>query len=212
MTTSIIIATVFNDDAVHRAVAAIKANTGPSYELIVMDNGSEARGCVHAFNQGLRAADGDVLVCMNDDCVPADGWLEPLVDAIESRGAWLCCPAHHFARMAGHCMAFSRAAYEFTGGFDERYRHWSADHHFEIVLAEAGKPICQVPESIVHHHPDDIHRIHWRKSSFQGNHDQLPNTGQWYLEDNATFHEFWQGKVPSDYWPGPSPEDWVRFT
>ncbi len=141
---------------------------------------------------------------MNDDCQVTEGWLEPLARRIRDDGVWLCCPQWRYARIAGHCMVFSRAAYEFTGGFDTRYRHWNADHHFEMVLAEAGKSICQVPESIVHHDPADIGRIHHRRSAFLGNHAQLPNTGEWYNVDNAAFHEFWGGRVPSDYWP----EDW----
>lgn len=199
MFTSIIIPTVFNDAAVQRCINAIKEHTKLPYELIVMDNGSEARGCVHALNQGLRAADGDVLVCMNDDCIPQPGWLTPLHLAI-AFGAWLCCPQWKYARIAGHCMVFTREAYEFTGGFNEMYRHWNADHHFEVELAQAGKPICQCPNSIVLHDPNDPLRIHYRRSMYQEE-SGLPNTGEWYNIDNAKFHEHWQGVVPSDFWP-----------
>jgi GT2 family glycosyltransferase len=74
----------------------------PSYEVIVVDNGStdgtpdylrtlgrrfshirpilnaENRGFAAATNQGLRAARGDVLVLLNNDTLVTPGWLEGL--------------------------------------------------------------------------------------------------------------------------------------
>lgn len=201
--TSIVVPTVFNDEAVARVTRLTKANTGPSYELIVVDNGSKARGCVVASNQGLAAARGEVLVVMNDDCQPQPGWLEPLLAAVKD-GVWLCSPRWRFARLGGHCLCFPREAYEATGGYDERYRHTNADHHLEMTIAELGKPICQVPQSEVLHDPGDPMRIHHRFASKTGNWEILPNTGAWYLEDQAVFESIWGDKRPQDYWP----EDW----
>lgn len=205
MLTSIVVPSVFNDAAVQRCVEAIKAQTVQDYELIIVDNGGEARGCVRGFNQGCAAARGDVLVMMNDDCVPMAGWLEPLLAKITA-GVWLCSPQWQYARLGGHCLAMPRECYETVGGLDERYRHWCADHHLELQVVDLAKPICQVPASTVLHNPDDPLRIHYRKSAFVGNHEQLPNTGQWYLEDQAVFESIWGERRPADHYP----QDWTQ--
>lgn len=195
--TSIVVPTVFNDDTVRRGVAAIKATTGPPFELIVVDNGSEARGCVAASNQGLAAARGDMLVVMNDDCVPQPGWLEPLIAAVES-GVWLCSPRWQHARLGGHCLAMPRACYRATGGFDERFRHWCGDQDLELRVHHLGKPIRQVRESVVLHEPDDPARIHYRSSAKVGNWERLPNTGAWYLEDMEVWRSTWGERTPHE--------------
>jgi len=206
--TSIIVPTFANDEAVRRVTRLVKENTPSSYELIVVDNGSSARGYVATCNQGMAAGRGDVLVLMNDDCQPQPGWLGPLVDAVR-RGIWLCSPDWPSARLAGHCLVLSREAYEYTAGLDERYVHTNADHHLEMTLARASVPICQVPESHVLHLAEDPLRIHYRKSCFLGNHEQLPNTGQMYLDDQATFESIWGDDRPRNYWPGDSMESWA---
>jgi hypothetical protein len=161
---------------------------------------------VRSYNKGLAQAKGDILVCMNDDCRPGAGWLEPLVAAIEQEGLWLASPGWRHARTAGHCMCFPRAAYDLTGGFDERYRHWCADQVFELTLIDSGKPIRQVSESNVYHDPGDFNRINYRKSAKVGNWEELPNTGQWYNEDQAVYESIWGKRTVMDHWP----EDWTK--
>lgn len=101
---SVVIPTVNNLVYTKLCVESTLANTEyPNYELIVVDNGSEdgtagylrevsARhghvrtlvnernmGFAAAINQGLGAAGGDVLVCLNDDTLVPRGWLTRLV-------------------------------------------------------------------------------------------------------------------------------------
>ncbi len=87
-----------------KCVAALMRQTGPNWELIVVDNGSDDgtgdyltgvqdaspvpvtlianatnRGFPAAINQGLEFARGEYLVLLNNDVVVTEGWLEQLV-------------------------------------------------------------------------------------------------------------------------------------
>lgn len=85
------------------ALESIRAHTKYPYEIIIVDNGSEAettdwlrtltdaqvifnpsnRGFAHGCNQGIAAASGDYVVLLNNDVVVTDGWLENLIAALE---------------------------------------------------------------------------------------------------------------------------------
>ena len=87
-----------------KCVAALMRQTGPSWELIVINNGSSDgtgdylagvqdaspvpvtvianatnRGFPAAINQGLQYARGEYLVLLNNDVVVTDGWLAQLI-------------------------------------------------------------------------------------------------------------------------------------
>lgn len=84
-------------------IESVQANTRPPYRLILVDNGStdgvaeyfdsapraevihnqENLGFAAAVNQGIRAAQGHVLLLNSDTIVPP-GWLEPLEAALLS--------------------------------------------------------------------------------------------------------------------------------
>lgn len=95
---SVVILTRNRAQSLAVALAAVRAQGYPNYEIVVVDNGSgdltahviAAYGARHVYvpshhgigycrNRGVSAAKGDVIAFLDDDCVPAHGWLSHLV-------------------------------------------------------------------------------------------------------------------------------------
>jgi GT2 family glycosyltransferase len=115
--TSIVVVT-YNDLTFTRlTLESVLANTdGPTYEIIVIDNGSDEptrrylsvlssrndniqvvlnetnRGFAAGTNQGLALATGDVLVLLNSDTIVTHGWLRGLVSTLEDVSIGLVGP------------------------------------------------------------------------------------------------------------------------
>jgi GT2 family glycosyltransferase len=84
------------------ALESIRSYTKHPYEVIIVDNGSEAettdwlrtldgvrviynptnRGFAGGNNQGIAAARGEYVVVLNNDVVVTEGWLEDMIDAL----------------------------------------------------------------------------------------------------------------------------------
>lgn len=95
---SIIIPVYNQHDMTDECIQAVRENTS-DYELIIIDNGSEPAikkpftgfvdttvirneknlGFPVAVNQGIRAANGDIIILLNNDVIVTPGWSERLV-------------------------------------------------------------------------------------------------------------------------------------
>jgi GT2 family glycosyltransferase/2-polyprenyl-3-methyl-5-hydroxy-6-metoxy-1,4-benzoquinol methylase len=102
--TSIVMLTNNQLEYTKLCLASIRSRTDEPYEVIVVDNGSTDgtveylrniegvrlianatnRGFPAAVNQGVRAARGDYIVLLNNDCIVTTGWLARLLEAIDT--------------------------------------------------------------------------------------------------------------------------------
>ena len=170
------------DQSQDPAIAALVADAGgPSARLVE----SQGLGVARARNDGLRAAEHDVVLITDDDCtVPADwvsvGWglasahpgavpstkEDPLpVDlSSERRGGWLF----------GNNMALPRDAVLELGGFDERFGPEEAaeDNEFCYRWLKAGRTLRYEPGLVVEHHdwrsPEELERLYVRYARGEG--------------------------------------------
>ena len=150
MKTSVVIPTWNRPELLARCVAAVHEHTEDDYELIVIDNGSEPRGWTWAANRGMRAAEGEVVVLLNDDCIVEPGWLPPLRVALETeRHLWAVSatdPEGDNWPLNPWALALLRHRGEVT--FDDRYIHFLSDCEF---MERAKGHYRRVEESHVRH-------------------------------------------------------------
>lgn len=105
---SVVVPTRDRPDQLVQCLAALASQSAPSYEIIVLDDGSASgatlaaavraeprarlvrlngRGPAAARNVGVRKARGSIICFTDDDCVPSPAWIEALVAAIEHGAA-----------------------------------------------------------------------------------------------------------------------------
>lgn len=163
------------DDGTGRQVAAA-ARDGLPVRALERPRG----GPGSARNSGLRQAVGDPICFLDDDSVPAPGWLSAIVAGaarnptagllggpVEPRfdaGAPRTCERHQLAggtlrlgdedeevdEVWGCNMALRRSAVERIGGFDERLT-LSEDWEWGNRLAASGGTIVYLPDALIQH-------------------------------------------------------------
>jgi GT2 family glycosyltransferase/tetratricopeptide (TPR) repeat protein/2-polyprenyl-3-methyl-5-hydroxy-6-metoxy-1,4-benzoquinol methylase len=143
--TSIVVVTHNELDFTRQCVDSIRRCTEVPYELIFVDNGStdgtpeylravpnatlianpDNRGFPAAANQGIRAARGQQVLLLNNDCVVPRGWLGRLLRALHSEAkVGLVSPCSNF--VSGEQQV--PAPYTDLQGLDDFAVRWAADH------------------------------------------------------------------------------------
>lgn len=163
------------------------------YELVVVDNGSRdrsaeiassrgarvvsepQRGRARARNRGVEMAKAPLIAFTDADCVPADGWLEAVLDCLEHRslvaGAvrlltgdppnrwerverlWRFTQERNVERgwAATANLGVWREAFDAVGGFDPNFRRIGEDVDFCLRARAAGHPVGYCGKAVVAH-------------------------------------------------------------
>lgn len=226
-------------ETTRECVENIFKNTKIPYRLILIDNASDADtksylaglksggkvtvevirnnenlGFVKAVNQGLKASSAPYVCVMNNDTIPAAGWLENMIDFLERHSdAGLAnpqCDGHgdntisdHAARLAllkdaymemnqcfGYCMLIRREVIEKIGYLDEAFGMGNYDDtDYSMRAGKAGYRCVNVHSAYVYHK---------KHVSFKaaGNRDKLVSQGareyfkKWprHLRSGLSFH------------------------
>ncbi|MEP6668724.1 MAG: glycosyltransferase [Chthoniobacter sp.] len=132
------------------------------------------RGPAANRNSGARAATGDWLAFIDDDCEPQSGWLAALAqavgnaDVVEGRvvspGATDSPFEEHVENLSGGVLwscnlAVRREVFERFGGFDEDFLEAGGeDMEFAWRIAHAGLRVQFATDALAHHPP---RRIDW---------------------------------------------------
>jgi len=133
------------------------------------------RGPAANRNHGAKAATGDWIAFIDDDCEPQPGWIEALGaaagggDVVEGRttapGARDTPFEEHVENLTGGLLwssnlAIRRACFFELGGFDEDFGEAGGeDMELAWRIARAGCQVRFAPEALVHHPP---RRVGWR--------------------------------------------------
>ncbi len=189
---SVVIPTCNRLDTLARCLSALPCDT---FEIIVSDDGSgdaaqahiekrfptihwicgPKRGPAANRNHGARAATGEWLAFVDDDCVPQPGWLAALAEACEEadvvEGRTLAPGAadspfeEHVENVCGGSLWSCNLAVRSTvfaqlGGFDEDFTEAGGeDMEFAWRVKRGGFRVAFAPRALVHHPP---RRIGWR--------------------------------------------------
>jgi glycosyltransferase involved in cell wall biosynthesis len=113
---SVVVPTRDRPRQLHACLAALEAQTGPSFEIVVVDDRSadaaavaavvaasprarpvlgEGRGPAAARNRGAGHASAPVLCFTDDDCRPAPGWLHAILRRVESGASAVAGPTRN---------------------------------------------------------------------------------------------------------------------
>jgi GT2 family glycosyltransferase len=144
---------------VARCLESVRAHTDASHEVVLMENRSPPQGFTQPVNAGIRAAQGDYVVVVNDDVEVRSGWWPPLRAALDE-GASIAMPgaaAYNRDHFAAFCFGFRTDALprlESRPGdfFDPELKVWFSDLDLLLRLLEAGDPPVVVRESEIVHY------------------------------------------------------------
>ncbi|MFO0773138.1 MAG: glycosyltransferase family 2 protein [Nitrospiraceae bacterium] len=181
-----------------RCLDSLRRHTTLPYEVIVVDNAStdgtpaylrelhergQIRvianranlGCAKAWNQGVRAAHGDVIGILNNDIVVTAGWLEGLREFMTRGGHGVVAPAGREgalnydldayaaqftdrcraatrAELYGPCFLVARHVFDRVGLFDDAFGYGGCedvDFHWRVL--QAGMSVRMTGSVLIHH-------------------------------------------------------------
>ena len=125
------------DDGSRDATPALLASYSDKLHVL---RGDEAHGFAAACNAGVAAARNDLVILLNNDTIPLDGWLETLVQfAVDHPsaavvGAKLLFP-NDTVQHAGVSFGIDREPHHIYAGFPKDHPATSTSRRFQVVTA-----------------------------------------------------------------------------
>ncbi len=125
------------DDGSRDATPALLASYGSKLHVL---RGDEAQGFAAACNAGVAAARNDLVILLNNDTIPLDGWLEALVQfALDHPlaavvGAKLLFP-NDTVQHAGVSFGIDREPHHIYAGFPKDHPATNTSRRFQVVTA-----------------------------------------------------------------------------
>lgn len=165
---------------------------------MVYDHDPELRGSSRAWNAALARATGDPVVLTADDVVFQDGWLEPVLDALNAfPGGWGFVglnDGHWGADLSTHYVMSRRLIAEVFGGVVawECYQHSFQDREANARARAAGRYVWCEQARITHRH--------WLWGERAQDETDTRNLGG-HAASEAAFHARAAAGFPNDYEP-----------
>ena len=237
---SVIVCTYNGSRTLRECLSELKKLRYPDYEVIVVDDGSrdqspviareagvrlistENRGLSSARNTGMEAANGEIVVYIDDDAYPDPDWLTYLAATFRSTqhaavggpnfappgdGSIAECvvnapggPVHVLLtdtlaeHIPGCNMAFRRSCLLEIGGFDAAFRVAGDDVDLCWRIQQRGWTIGFSPAAVVWHHRRNSVMAYWKQQQGYGKAEALLER-KWPEKYNALGHIKWAGQL-----------------
>jgi glycosyltransferase involved in cell wall biosynthesis len=112
-------------------------------------NFEKNKGVCAARNAGIKAAEYEILVNMDHDCIPKKDWLTNLMKGFSSEQIGV---VSSMGAYGGTSTAFRKELLDKVGGYDEEYRYYREDTDLTFKIMELGYEYNVVKAEYIHDH------------------------------------------------------------
>lgn len=124
----------------------------------------EREGSLNAArNRGVRQAETDIVIIMDDDIAFAEETLKELTERVHP-DTLVGIKDWDFDLIAGRVMVFYKDLWEDIGGFDERLGSHMGDTEFALKAKQAGYRIEQIPREQFNHEEHERSITMWDRT------------------------------------------------
>ncbi len=138
---------VVNDGSTDGTKEMLEKEFGKNKKLAVI-NQNRSLPC-KARNNGIKKSKNDIVVIMDDDCIPEKAWLSKMVAGFENEKIGIVTSYNLYG---GTSTAIRKQILDKVGGYDEDYGYYREDTDLVFRVKEAGFKTKFVDAKFVHEH------------------------------------------------------------